>query len=587
MSADFKAISQLLRNKKDFSISGLGRVFTLYVGDRSYTPAEFAIFLGSLAGYKYTGLELAHGAAARMVNILIEEERENMKNAKKQEQEELKRVEQEAKLAELRQQKLDALPEELRFISGYRSDNTALFQAVNQPEALNKYILETPSLKVIPIYAESFLETLGTRKQPGTPSEYDSYLEASLTGHVVYKPTSKNASCVYEAVGFNYEKILELNCYVRPKYQTYTKYVNRKVARLPGLLDRFFKHLIPDEHEREILFDKLHHIVKSRCQTYLVLSGSRGTGKTTIGKIMILVLGANNARMAPTRFVESTFNSVLKHNRLLVMDEFEANTYTKIDYLKEIINDRVTINTKFVNAREEIENFNSFILLNNDYERIAVMHNDRRFFFFTVTDLPLTNAFSKEEITELTSLNEDSQSILEFGTFLHQRKPVIDIDSNYIEKTPRFMAAVYGALSGWQKFILEQFVDFRLERMSYEEFVKKMQKINKASAKYMPTVKTVGNFLRDYRHGVDGLQVGKVVAQKQDDGGRKYFIVNKYTEEFKKFKGGNNGTGIGDSEKKERVNSVTVRPNASVNLSGVQREVFNKSAQGSANQSYT
>jgi hypothetical protein len=123
--------------------------------------------------------------------------------------------------------------------------------------------------------------------------------------------------------------------------------------------------------------------------------------------------------------------------------------------------------------------------------------------------------------------------------------------------------------------------------MSYEEFVKKMQKINKASAKYMPTVKTVGNFLRDYRHGVDGLQVGKVVAQKQDDGGRKYFIVNKYTEEFKKFKGGNNGTGIGDSEKKERVNSVTVRPNASVNLSGVQREVFNKSAQGSANQSYT
>ena len=58
MSADFDSVIALLKKKKDFSISGVGKVFTLFIGTKPYTPKDFALFLSSISGYKYTNLEV-------------------------------------------------------------------------------------------------------------------------------------------------------------------------------------------------------------------------------------------------------------------------------------------------------------------------------------------------------------------------------------------------------------------------------------------------------------------------------------------------------------------------------------------------
>ena len=198
---------------------------------------------------------------------------------------------------------------------------------------------------------------------------------------------------------------------------------------LTGFIKTLIFHLFPGEEDRELVLDWMHHALVKRAATVLVLLGSRGTGKTTFARIMTHLIGQEYSEVLSDSVLNDKFNSQFKNKRFLQFEEVGIRSNDQVNKIKAWCNDRIAFERKGEDATS-IENFSSFAFLLNEVEDFQIDASERRFSIPSITDTPLTDVVSEEEIGKfLEAIDGQTQAgldmLAEFGYFLQERKPKV------------------------------------------------------------------------------------------------------------------------------------------------------------------
>lgn len=296
-----------------------------------------------------------------------------------------------------------------------------------------------------------------------------------------------------------------INTYAKPEWQldrALTDAESRKYSRVPPLIKEFFEHLFPNPRCREYVLDWLHFALTSRCETYLVLNGAKGIGKNILSnEICKTLLGSTNHKVAHQSALKG-FNAILVDCRMIIFDEFKITERDDINTLKRIINPIQMIEFKGVDARKNLETFNSFMICNNSLMDLLLEWNERRFSVADLTDRKLTEVWTKEKIEQAVKVFSDPQSdeMINFGYFLMYRKPVIMQDRFTDYKEDHFYRICYSSMPEWQKMLVDDitnnpsvgyFEEAEL-RMKFKERTNNLQRF--------PNITKVMDFLKNYKH---------------------------------------------------------------------------------------
>jgi len=155
---------------------------------------------------------------------------------------------------------------------------------------------------------------------------------------------------------------------------------------------QFLEHLVPNHTERKQV-ERWCATLIARPETrmkwaLLLVSETQGTGKGTLGTILVELVGPHNASQpSASTVVDSNFNSWIAHKRLVVVAEmYEGHSWLAYNKLKSIVTDpEITINEKY--TREyKTENWAHIFACSNDLRALKIESKDRRWFLPEVTE---------------------------------------------------------------------------------------------------------------------------------------------------------------------------------------------------------
>jgi hypothetical protein len=165
---------------------------------------------------------------------------------------------------------------------------------------------------------------------------------------------------------------------------------------------KFIERMFPVEAEREFTLRIFATLIArpdiSMHVALLLVSEMQGTGKSTLAKILKLLLGAHNtAEPNATRIVESEYTDWLVFKRLVIVHEiYEGQSWKAYQKLKTYITeDNAEANLKYEMAYD-VENYVTFILCSNSIMALKIEDQDRRVFAPTVTE----TAWEKAQATK-------------------------------------------------------------------------------------------------------------------------------------------------------------------------------------------
>ncbi len=318
---------------------------------------------------------------------------------------------------------------------------------------------------------------------------------------IVYDPYNIKAMDISEREGV---KIRRVNTYTPPAWRFHPDPRN---TTIPILFDRVLNHLFTKDM-KEYILDWMHFALVSRNETYLVLNGSKGIGKGVFCSICTCVLGKKHFAKADRNFLNSPFDSILKDNRLIFLDECKT-TKENHTVLKDMINVLQNVHKKHHDANKTIKTYNSFIINNNDITDMYIEHDDRR---FSVADFKTGKDLDTEFVNDLGTLlkeidKDDSPTIRQMGYFLLRRKPNHPLNHPY--KGDRFWEVVRSSLSEWKKFLLDK-AEEGGETYRITELRKKFQEAHGQRAAFPTNFDKFNHFLTTFRRR-DGKRIGDVV----------------------------------------------------------------------------
>lgn len=312
--------------------------------------------------------------------------------------------------------------------------------------------------------------------------------------------------------------IKELNSYIPPKWRKKQK---PETVECPKKIDMFMRHLFPHDESREFVYSWIYNALMFRCETYLVLNGAKGTGKGVFCEILKMVMGKEHYTLAPDGSLDSQFNSFIHQMRLVVFDEFtiDKKGHTR---LKRFANNLQNIELKGVDARKAEKIYCSYVVSNNGRSDTYLESDDRRFSVPEITDVPLKDVMTLDEIEQFANeIESDEDLAIVFGNFLldnygNKYKP------HSVFKSDSFFNIVESSLREWQKYISQELS--KGEALSVVKLRKDYRRIAKGTSSSFPTSNDkINDFLINYRYRGDFL-IGKL-----EDG----FIYP--TEEFLKL----------------------------------------------------
>ena len=155
-------------------------------------------------------------------------------------------------------------------------------------------------------------------------------------------------------------------------------------AELITLFLTHLEHLIEDEVERGIVLHWMVFMYQNpgkRLNWSLVIQGTQGSGKSYIGNVMSLLLGAN-VQSLDTATISGRFTSWAVGAILNIVEEIRisgTNRWGIMDRIKPYItNDNVVCERKGYDV-ETLPNFTSYLLLTNHKDAIPLDDEDRRY----------------------------------------------------------------------------------------------------------------------------------------------------------------------------------------------------------------
>jgi len=365
-----------------------------------------------------------------------------------------------------------------------------------------------------------------TWEQCVTPDEQKAILATRRVAVFEYNPYSLRP---HNMVEFEGEERLQINIHIPPNWRLEEPLPE---AKCPELIEKLLKHLFPDEKCLEYVKNWMYLSLVERNESYLVLNGTKGIGKGVFCSLLDALVGQENFVEAPDSLLSSHFNSALDRNRIVLFDEFmvEKKQHNK---LKRYINRFQNIERKGFDADKSKEIFNSYIISNNDVADMFLESNDRRFSVPDITERPLLEVMSMEEVDSLVlGMKEDEDLIRQFGNWVLHSCASENFDKVSIWKGERFFRLVYSSLYMWQKFLVDTVLEGKESFLSLEGLSKGYRKSARDSgagrSAFPRHIEKIEDFLKNYRQkGINVL--GELVVE--EDGGVGVAVNPKFINE--------------------------------------------------------
>lgn len=292
-----------------------------------------------------------------------------------------------------------------------------------------------------------------------------------------------------------------INTFKRPEWQLSRELKveeREKYCKLPDSIDRFMRHLFPDDNCRNFVYDWLHYSLARRCETYLVLNGAKGIGKGIFTDHLCRgLIGKDNHVIAPPGALDSQFNAILKDKRMIIFDEFRIDEEDKINKLKRYINKDQTIENKGLDIGATIETFNSFIISSNSLADMKIYWDDRRFSVADMTSIKLDESWSKKDIQSLIDILEpSSEEMQQFGYWLLYRHTK---DNEFaVYKGEHFYKLCYSSLPEWSRVVIDVVLEAKSDSIDDAELKMAYKEANPMGR--FPSPHKVEDFLKNYKH---------------------------------------------------------------------------------------
>lgn len=225
----------------------------------------------------------------------------------------------------------------------------------------------------------------------------------------------------------------EYNDYSIPEYRK--KKLTGVNPKDISLISEYFKHLIPDDYQREYVFAWIYTSLSSRQETFLCLMGGQGVGKTLLMDLICQIHGIHNT--VRPKDPNAQFNAYLIRKSIVFYDEVRLSAGGK-EIFKRIANKFIQVERKGEDQLDVV-NTASIGLASNYFYNLEVEPRDRR---FSVPDLgrtPLEIALGKRKTTRLFKVIEDEAFLWWFYEWLIRKfegKPSVDTDGEFSPTTP-------------------------------------------------------------------------------------------------------------------------------------------------------
>ena len=293
-----------------------------------------------------------------------------------------------------------------KVITTLEAINTGEDYLMRKPQYRDSYILvdKISGNKIIILGASQPLE-----KRQVAAIQYESYLS------IIPKEFHKHLAFITQAGSFVYDSQNKKKCWLRtdmtisgpdtyevwnladppPYLDVYErnlvdgkflpKGTDKQIAiEAITAFNRYMCQLFVDKDQREAVYCWMWNCLKKRCQTYLVLNGTKGCGKTVFTEMLSRLVGLSASGSAPkSLFQESNFNASLTYKRLCIIDDINLTHPGTVEVLKNIINNKIAVEQKGKDPIQ-IDNSNSFVICCNYSHDLHITQDDRR---FSVPDL--------------------------------------------------------------------------------------------------------------------------------------------------------------------------------------------------------
>ncbi len=381
----------------------------------------------------------------------------------------------------------------------------------------DKFIFDVSKDLILPLDYETWYDSLPMDKELRS-----AILGREMRGVVKYNPY-KLASKI--EVDFEGQRIYQFNNHTPPSWRLSSSEGNS----CPIFFSKLVKHLFPSDEVQKFVLNWLRNMLVSRNDTALLLVSLMGTGKGIFCEVAEKLVGRANAQRLGEGFFKTQFNAELVNKRLIVFDEVSV-THKNKEQFKLMLNNVIPIEKKGVDVKPAVDNFASFIITNNLISENKLEYKDRRFSVPEMTDTPLNEVFSDDEIGEfIDSLNSD-KVLADLGWWI-----LDNCDYGYKVNQPwkdtRFYNLMINGLAEWKKFIVET-----IQSKKANEYTIKDLKYDYEETTGIRTFAgrvTIENFLAQFRD-----REGDLIATMKRVGTERVIIPNtKYlsdeiTDEF-------------------------------------------------------
>lgn len=227
----------------------------------------------------------------------------------------------------------------------------------------------------------------------------------------------------------------------------------KKENKLPEIYHKYLNHLVGgDKKSYNYILDWLANGIKDRNYCILVTIGKSGIGKGVLGEIMRHLFGSTNYQGGVrSEIFKSKFNSQLLNKRLVYLDEIKIANVEQENKLKLLINEFIEVEKKGVDA-QEVRNFTSFYLSSNNLDALKISGDDRRFSIVDLTEKPLLECMTTEEIVSLSS----EENIDRLARYLYYR-PYDKIGMMKVFKSARTEVIRSSSLNAWEEYIMDEY----------------------------------------------------------------------------------------------------------------------------------
>lgn len=287
----------------------------------------------------------------------------------------------------------------------------------------------------------------------------------------------------------------------------------------------FMEYLFPVESEREQIFYWIYHSITSRCQTFLYLTGAKGTGKSTLGEFLGKLVGHSNFHYTKGDFATSRFNGYMEKSQLILIEEFKCKNDSEKNTLKRIANSTIAVEGKG-RDQKTVDNHCSFIMMNNDPTSVMIEPDDRRFSVPVMAKDELAKIKGEDFVNNLRELMENPSFI---SSIAHH---ILDTysDGKYgvlnVVKGDQFEQCCWLSRGRAIQFIVEYFKDGDNTEQTYlglrELFAKDNIAFNGAGRSTFPNPQTLEQFFTHFKIG--GESFIEMVVDPDD---HKNFILRR------------------------------------------------------------